>query len=70
MSIGIEKRVELFNAPASAKKTYSVDEASKVLECSRQLVYKLIKTGCFKTIKVDNQYRIIKSSFDEWLDNE
>lgn len=70
MSISIEKRVELFNDPVSVKKTYSVDEASKILECSRQLVYKLIKSDCFKTIKVEKQYRIIKSSFDEWLDNE
>lgn len=70
MSINMEKRVELFNGPASAKKTYSVDEVSRILECSRQLVYKLIKSECFKTIRIEKQYRIIKSSFDEWLDNE
>lgn len=39
-----------------------------MLGVCRQTVYKLIKDGCFKTIMVDHKHRIIKSSFDLWLD--
>lgn len=28
------------------------------------------KQGCFQAIMLETGYRIIKSSFDKWLDNE
>lgn len=42
----------------------------KMLGVCRQTVYKLIKKGCFKAVMIDHRYRIIKSSFDLWLDGE
>ena len=33
-------------------------------------VYKLIKQGCFQAVMLETGYRIIKTSFDKWLDNE
>ena len=41
-----------------------------MLGIARQTVYKLINQGCFKAVKVEKGYRIVKSSFDKWLDYE
>ena len=41
-----------------------------MLGIARQTVYKLINQGCFKAVKVEKGYRIVKASFDKWLDNE
>lgn len=49
---------------------YSVEEVQDILGITRQTVYKLIKQGCFQAIMLENGYRIMKSSFDKWLDNE
>lgn len=40
------------------------------LGITRQTVYKLIKQGCFQAVMLETGYRIIKTSFDKWLDNE
>lgn len=52
------------------KRSYSLDEVTAMLGVCRQTVYKLIHKGCFKAVMVDHRYRIIKSSFDLWLDGE
>ena len=52
------------------KGSYTVAEAQKILGISRQAVYALIGQQLFQTVRLDNQYRIIKSSFDAWLDGE
>lgn len=52
------------------KGSYSVEEVCEMLGIARQTVYKLINQGCFKAVKVEKGYRIVKSSFDKWLDNE
>ena len=41
-----------------------------MLDVTRQTVYKLLKEDLFKVVKIKNEYRIDKSSFDKWLDNE
>ena len=48
--------------PASSdeKRAYSVDDIMAILDISRSSAYILIKIG--------NQLRISKASFDEWLD--
>lgn len=51
-----------------AKKSYSVKEVSAMLQITRQTVYKLIKGNAFEAVMSDDGYRIIKSSFDKWLD--
>lgn len=49
---------------------YSVEEVQSILGITRQTVYKLIKQGCFQAVMLETGYRIIKTSFDKWLDNE
>ena len=54
--MSIEDRVRELNGGTYTKKSYSVD--------------KLIKQGCFQAVMLETGYRIIKTSFDKWLDNE
>lgn len=35
-----------------------------------KILIKLIKQGCFQAVMLETGYRIIKTSFDKWLDNE
>lgn len=68
-TMSIEERTRQLNNNTFDKKSYSVEEAANALGVTRQTVYKLINQGCFKAIKIErNSYRIIKKSFDEWLD--
>lgn len=68
--MSIDSRVRELNGTPFSKKSYTVEEVQKMLGITRQTVYKLIKQNCFKAVKVENGYRIVKSSFDKWLDNE
>ena len=68
--MSIESRVRELNGDTFSKKSYSVEEVQDILSITRQTVYKLIKQGCFQAVMLENGYRIIKSSFDKWLDNE
>ena len=52
------------------KKCYTVAEVQKILGISRQAVYQLIYQKKFKTVLLDRKYRIVKASFDAWLDGE
>lgn len=52
---------------AFEKKSYTVPEVMRILDTTRQSVYKLIKNGCFRAVKVEKGYRIVKKSFDDWL---
>lgn len=52
---------------AFEKKSYTVPEVMRILDTTRQSVYKLIKNGCFRVVKVKEGYRIVKNSFDDWL---
>ena len=62
--MSIEERVRELNGG-----TY-VEEVQAILGITRQTVYKLIKQGCFQAVMLETGYRIIKTSFDKWLDNE
>lgn len=68
--MSIEDKVRKLNGGTFSKKSYSVEEVQDILGITRQTVYKLIKQGCFQAIMLENDYRIMKSSFDKWLDNE
>lgn len=70
MSIEFDERVRKLNRQIFNKGSYSVEEVCEILGITRQTVYKLINQGCFKAVKVEKGYRIVKSSFDKWLDNE
>lgn len=68
--MSIEQKIIETNGVEFAKTSYSVEDIKAILGVSRQLVYRLIKEGNFKTVKLENKYRIYKDSFDKWLDNE
>ena len=67
---GYVDRVRELNGGTYTKKSYSVEEVQSILGITRQTVYKLIKQGCFQAVMLETGYRIIKTSFDKWLDNE
>lgn len=52
----------------SEKRAYSVDDIMAILDISRSSAYILIKKNLFRSIKIGNQLRISKASFDKWLD--
>jgi excisionase family DNA binding protein len=50
------------------KKSYSVAEIQQILGISRPTAYNLIRQNYFQSVRVGSSIRIIKSSFDAWLD--
>lgn len=69
--MSIEDNIRVLNGEKTTKRSYSVDEAATILGVARQTIYKLINQGCFRAIKMDKYgYRIIKASFDNWLEND
>ena len=54
--------------PDNEKRAYSVDDIMSILDISRSSAYILIKKKLFRSVKIGNQLRISKASFDEWLD--
>jgi len=56
------------SGPDNEKRAYSVDDIMTILDISRSSAYILIKKNLFRSIKIGNQIRVSKSSFDEWLD--
>ena len=51
------------------KKSYSVAEIQQILGISRPTAYALIKKDSFQSVRMGNGIRIVKSSFDAWLDS-
>lgn len=65
-----EERIAELNGTsqdAPNKKSYSVAEIRQILGISRPTAYKLIKQNVFQSVRPNGGIRIIKSSFDEWL---
>ncbi len=60
--------VSVSNIHNCEKKVYSVDDLMEILNISRSTAYILIKKNLFRSVKIGNQLRISKASFDEWLD--
>lgn len=50
------------------KRAYSVEDIMTLLDISRSSAYILIKKNLFRSMKIGNQIRISKASFDTWLD--
>lgn len=65
-----ENRNNTLKKTAAGKTTYSVKEVVEMLGISRQGVYHLIHNNCFKAVRTERKFRIIKASFDAWLDGE
>lgn len=59
---------EMAPACANEKRAYSVDDIMAILDISRSSAYILIKKNFFRSLKIGNQLRISKASFDAWLD--
>lgn len=51
------------------QRTYCVDDIIKMLGISRSAAYHLVRAGHFKTIRIGASIRILKDSFEEWLNN-
>ena len=49
---------------------YSIAEVQQILRISRPTIYVLIRQKVFDVVKVRGSVRIVKSSFDAWLDQE
>ena len=58
---------EMAPACTNEKRVYSVDDIMAILDISRSSAYILIKKKLFRSLKVGNQIRISKASFDAWL---
>jgi len=56
--------------PSNEKKTYTVPEICEMLQIGKSKAYELCNQNLFKTIKIGRSVRILKISFDEWLDNQ
>lgn len=64
----IENTMDTSIHAVTEKRTYTVSEIQDMLGIGRNAAYNLIKSGCFKTVKVGHNIHISKKSFDEWLD--
>ena len=47
---------------------YTVSEIARILGVSRTQAYRLVQEGLFKSVRIDNDVRIPKRSFDKWLE--
>ena len=73
----MEQRIQELNASSTSaevslkaeKRTYSVDDIMEILDIGRSTAYLLIKRNLFRSMKIGNQIRISRTSFDAWLDN-
>ena len=52
------------------KKVYTVDEIQNILGISKASTYKLVNSNVFHYVKIGSLYRISKTSFDKWLENQ
>lgn len=53
---------------APNKKSYTVAEIRQILGISRPTAYKLINQNEFQSVRLNRGIRIVKSSFDAWLE--
>lgn len=68
--MSIDNQIIKINNGRFKKHSYSIEDITVMLDVTRQTVYKLLKEDIFKVVKINNEYRIDKASFDKWLDNE
>lgn len=50
------------------RRVYKPDDIREILSIGKNTVYDLIKSNQFHYVKIGDQYRISKKSFDKWLD--
>ena len=65
----IDQENEVLLPKIEANKTiYTVSEIQDILEIGQNSAYTLVKSGRFKCMKIGGHIRVLKKSFDEWLD--
>ena len=53
--------------------TYLVSDIQRKLRCSKNKAYEIVKRyseKLFSVIKIGNEYRIARKSFDYWFENQ
>lgn len=60
----------IYHADNMTRQVYTVDEIQDILKISRTTAYNLVKQNQFRYVKVGGHYRISKSSFDKWLNEQ
>ena len=53
---------------SDGKRCYTAKDLQQILGISRPTVYELLKEKKFSWVQIGTKYRISKSSFDKWLD--
>ena len=51
-------------------KTYTVKEIASMLGIGKSKAYELCVSGQFKVVRIGRALRVVKKSFDEWLEEE
>lgn len=51
------------------RRTYTVDEIAAMLGIGRATAYQLVREQHFRSIRIGNTIRVLKLSFEEWLEN-
>lgn len=62
--------MEGFTNNTAEKRCYTVKELQEILGISRPTVYELLKMEVFSWVKIGTTYRISKTSFDKWFDEQ
>lgn len=62
--------MEGFTNNTTKKRCYTVKELQEILGISRPTVYELLKMEVFSWVKIGTTYRISKTSFDKWFDEQ
>lgn len=63
----MEKRSQKTN-PVE-RRTYTVQEVATILGIGRTATYKLIKEERFRYVRIGNSIRVLKKSFDAWMES-
>jgi excisionase family DNA binding protein len=68
--MGYEKRFDIWkHIPKKVeKRVYTIEEIMQILGVSRGTAYEYAHSGYFQIVKVGNQIRIKKNSFDNWFE--
>lgn len=65
-----EEKCRAYNQDyTKGKGSYSINEICQILDICRKTAVKLIRSNVFESVRVGNRIRIVKSSFDTWLEN-
>ena len=61
---------QICTSAAPSSKTYRIDDIAAILDISRAAAYALVKKQNFRSIRVGHSIRVLRASFDAWLEEE